>query len=103
MPTVQSAYASGSLDQVQRTVSTIRADVTWCQDQYAALRDWVPRENAYRAYQAAVILARQHKKSPPAVVVLNPGSQPPSPAAVCPASAAFGIPASALPAATGSS
>jgi serine/threonine-protein kinase len=99
--TVRTDYATGSLAQVQQTVSTIRADVTRCKDQYTALRDWVPRESAYRAYQAAVALARQHKTRPPAAVVPNPGPQPLAPAATCPASAAFGIPASALPAATG--
>ncbi len=99
-PTVQTAYASGGLAQVQRTVSTIRADVARCRDQYTALRDWVPRENAYKAYQAAVALAKRQRTKPPASVP-NPGPQPPAPAAACPASTAFHIPASALPAATG--
>ena len=50
--TVKTAYATGSLSQVEQTVGNIQAAVTQCQQQYTALRDWVSAENTYNALVA---------------------------------------------------
>ena len=56
----------------------------------------------YTPYQAEIAQAKRRKK--PATSIPKPGPQPPSAAATCPPSQAFGIPASALaPAAAGQS
>src|SRR6266568_3123612 len=92
--TVTTDYASGSLARVQSTVSTIRADVTQCKNQYTTLQNWV---TADKAYQAAVALARQkNKQKATNNIPGNPGPQPPKPAAACPLSTEFGIPSSAV-------
>ena len=98
--TVTTAYASGSLDQVQGSVSTIRADVTRCKDRYASMREWVPKAQAYRTYQTAyriyqAALARKQKNIKPPASVPNPGPQP-TRLTGCPASAEFGIASSDL-------
>jgi len=98
--TVTTAYASGSLDQVQGSVSTIRADVTRCKDRYTSMREWVPKAQAYRTYQTAyrtyqAALARKQKNIKPPSSVPDPGPQP-TRLAGCPASAEFGIASSDL-------
>ena len=96
---VKTAYATGSLSQVEQTVGNIRSAVTLCHQQYTALQNWVTAENTYNALVAT---ARQLKR--PTNVIPKPGPQPPGAAATCPSSQAFGIPASALvPAGTGHS
>jgi PPM family protein phosphatase len=91
--TVTTDYASGSLAQVQRTITTISADVTRCKNQYTTLQNWV---TADRVYLAALAQAEQkNKKKPTKNIPGNPGQQPPKPAA-CPSSAEFGIPPSAV-------
>jgi protein phosphatase len=106
--TVKTAYASGSLSQVQTVVGNVRAAVNQCRDQYTTLQRWVAADNTYSRYQAEVAQAR--KKKPPAGIVSlgppppNPGPQPPRAAATCPPPQEFGIPASALvPAGSGRS
>ena len=99
--TVKTAYASGSLTQVEQTVGNIRAAVTLCHQQYTALQDWVGAENRYSKYQLEVAQAR-HRRPPISIATLGPpppkpGPQPPAAGATCPPSEAFGIPASALP------
>jgi serine/threonine-protein kinase len=86
---VTTAYASGSLARVHESVSNIRADVAQCKDRYTSMQEWVPKANAYRAYQAAVAQASRQKKEPPASVA-NPGPQP-ARLTGCPDSTAFGI------------
>jgi PPM family protein phosphatase len=114
-PTVTTADSSGSRSQVTQTVTNIRTAVDACRSAYVAQQNWVTKDNAYTAYQAKVTAAK-HKHPTGGTAKLGPappspgprplaaGQQPPSPGGVCPASTAFGIPASALtPAAAGSS
>jgi PPM family protein phosphatase len=97
--TVKTAYATGSLSQVQQTVGNIRAAVTLCHQQYTTLQNWVNAENTYNALVAT---AKRLKRSTNGIP--KPGPQPPGAAATCPSSQAFGIPASALaPAGSGHS
>ena len=106
--TVKTAYASGSLAQVQKIVANVRNAVNACRDQYQTLQHWVTTDNAYTRYQAEVAQAKR-KKPPASVASLGPpspqpGPQPASAAATCPPSQEFGIAASTLaPAGPGSS
>jgi PPM family protein phosphatase len=96
--TVKSAYSTGSLTQVRGTVANISAAVDNCRNAYVALQNWATAKNKY---SAAVIQANHQHKSTKGIP--KPGAQPPGPGPMCPASQAFGIPASALtPTATGS-
>jgi len=97
--TVRTAYASGSLAQVQKTVGNIQAAVTQCRQQYAKLQAWVTQENMY---QRKVAQAKLQKK--PAKNLQNPGPAP-QVGDMCAPPAAFGIRADAVatPPATGSS
>jgi hypothetical protein len=112
---VTTADSSGSRSQVTQTVTNIRTAVDACRSAYVAQQNWVTKDNAYTAYQAKVTAAK-HKHPTGGTAKLGPappspgprplaaGQRPPSPGGVCPASTAFGIPASALtPAAAGSS
>jgi protein phosphatase len=98
--TVKTAYASGSLSEVERIVANVRNAVNACRDQYQALQSWVTADNAYNKYQAEVAQAK--RKRPPAGIASlgppppKPGLQPSGAAAMCPPSQEFGIPASAL-------
>jgi PPM family protein phosphatase len=98
--TVKTAYASGSLAEVQRIVANVRSAVNACRDQYQTLQAWVTADNAYTKYQAEAALAKR-KKPPTGIASLGPqppkpGPQPSGAAAMCPPSQEFGIPASAL-------
>ncbi|MBV9094636.1 MAG: serine/threonine-protein phosphatase [Streptosporangiaceae bacterium] len=96
--TVQTAYASGSLAQVQQIVGNVRAAVNQCRQQYASVRNWVTAENGYSAAVAQAQRQRTKVTSIP-----KPGQRP-SVDGMCPPSQAFGIPASSLvPAAAGQS
>ena len=90
--TVKTAYATGSLSQVEQTVGNIQAAVTLCQQQYTALSNWVSAENMYNALVATAKRLKRSTNSIPN----KPGPQPPGAAATCPPSQAFGIPSSAL-------
>ena len=94
--------AASSLSNAQAIVGNIRTQVTTCQQQYTALKNWVTSDNAYQAAVARAKLAKQAKKPQPKIPP-NPGPQPFKPGAMCPPSAAFGIAASALAPASGRS
>jgi serine/threonine protein phosphatase PrpC len=96
LQTVRTAYATGSLAEVQRTVSNVRSGVNQCKQAYTTLQDWVTRDNAY---QAAVTLARRQHK--PTKGIAKPGPQPPKAAAMCQPATAFGVAASTLVPAAG--
>jgi serine/threonine protein phosphatase PrpC len=87
--TVRTAYVSGSLAEVQKTVDTIRSAVNLCRQQYTALRTWAAAQDRYQAEVAQA--ARNHKTTK-----AKPPQRPPSPGATCAQSEAFGIPATAL-------
>src|SRR5271166_1280803 len=89
--TVKATDAASSLGNAQAIVANVRAAVSTCRQQYAALRDWVTKENAYQA--AVTLAARQHK---PTKGIPKPGPQPSKAEGMCPPSTAFGIAASAL-------
>jgi hypothetical protein len=89
--TVKTAYSTGSLTQVRSTVTNIRAAVEDCRNAYVALQNWA---TAVNNYNAAVALA--HKAKKPTNKIPKPPAQPTAAGAMCPSSAAFGIPASAL-------
>jgi PPM family protein phosphatase len=98
--TVKTAYASGSLGEVQRIVTNVRSAVNACRDQYQALQAWVTADNAYTKYLAEVAQAKR-KKPPAGIASLGPqppkpGPQPSGAATMCPSSQEFGIAASAL-------
>ena len=98
--TVKTAYASGSLAEVQRIVANVRSAVNACRGQYQTLQAWATADNAYTKYQAEAALAKR-KKPPTGIASLGPqppkpGPQPSGAAAMCPPSQEFGIPASAL-------
>jgi PPM family protein phosphatase len=98
--TVKTAYASGSLDEVQKVVANVRSAVNACRNQYQTLQAWVTADNTYTKYQAEAALAKR-KKPPTGIASLGPqppkpGPQPSGAAAMCPPSQEFGIPASAL-------
>jgi len=98
--TVTTAYASGSLSEVERIVANVRSAVNACRDQYQALQSWVTADNTYTKYQAEVTQAK-HKRPPTGIASLGPpppqpGPRPSGAAAMCPPSQEFGIPASAL-------
>ncbi|HTY08759.1 MAG TPA: hypothetical protein VMF29_06305, partial [Candidatus Edwardsbacteria bacterium] len=76
--------------------------VSTCKQAYQDRKAWVPREEAFRRYQAAVALASKQHKKPPAAVV-NPGSAPAPAAPNCQPPAMFGIAAADLVPATGAS
>ncbi|MGH3153331.1 MAG: PP2C family protein-serine/threonine phosphatase [Streptosporangiaceae bacterium] len=90
--TVKTAYATGSLTQVQRTVDNINSAVKLCQQQYAALAAWQVTDQEYLAKIAAA-----HKAKQKTTGITKPAPQPPPAGATCPPSGVFGIPASALP------
>ena len=97
--TVKATDAASSLGDAQAIVANVRTAVSACLQQYTALRDWVTKDNAY---QAAVTLVKQKKKSTNGIP--KPGPQPSKAEGMCPPSTAFGIAASALvPAPTGHS
>jgi hypothetical protein len=93
--TVTTAYATGSLAQVQKTVGNIRTAVAQCQQQYANLQTWVT--NA-RLYQQQVATAKLHKQ--PTNTIVKPGPKPAQPGGMCAPSKAFGIAAADLVAPT---
>ncbi len=98
--TLKATDAASSLHNAQAIVTNVRSAVSTCQQQYTALKNWVQLDNAY---QAALTQFNKNKK-PAKDKPKPPPARPAQPAQTCPASTAFGIPASALaPAAAGSS
>jgi serine/threonine protein kinase len=97
--TVKTAYSTGSLPQVRLTVENIRAAVDNCRNTYTALQNWATAVNRYNAE-----VTQAHKAKKPTNNIPKPPAQPADAGAMCPSSAAFGIPASALaPTPSGSS
>jgi len=97
--TVKTAYSTGSLTQVRSTVTNIRAAVEACRNAYAAMQNWATAVNTYNTE-----VAQAHKARKPINNIPKPPAQPAVAGAMCPSSAAFGIPAGALlPAGAGSS
>jgi PPM family protein phosphatase len=96
---VKTAYSTGSLTQVRSTVTNIRAAVEGCRNAYTALQTWA---TAVDKYNTAVTQAHNQRK--PTNKIPKPPVQPAGAGEMCPSSAAFGIPATALaPAGPGSS
>jgi len=99
--TVKATDAASSLHDAQAIVVNVRSAVTTCRQEYTALQDWVKQENAY---QDALAQFNKNKKAAAKDKPQPPPAQPPKAAPMCPASTAFGIPASDLvPASSGSS
>jgi protein phosphatase len=92
--TVKTNYSTGSLNQVRQTVTNIQNAVDTCRNAYAALATWQVAENKYNT---EVAQARKAKK--PITGIAKPAAQPAPAPALCPPSTAYGISASALPAA----
>jgi hypothetical protein len=92
--TVKTNYSTGSLNQVRQTVTNIQNAVDTCRSAYAALATWQVAENKYNT---EVAQARKAKK--PITGIAKPAAQPAPAPALCPPSTAYGISASALPAA----
>jgi serine/threonine protein phosphatase PrpC len=91
--TVRTAYASGSLTEVQKTVDTIRSAVNQCKQQYTRLRDWAA---AMGTYQAQLAQAKKNNNNKLPKNFPKPPPQPASAGATCASSQAFGIQAGAL-------
>jgi serine/threonine protein phosphatase PrpC len=89
--TVKTAYSTGSLTQVRSTVTNIRDAVDNCRNAYAALETWAAAVNRYN-----IAVAQAHKARQPTKNIPKPPAQPAGAGAMCPSSAAFGIPASDL-------
>jgi hypothetical protein len=98
--TVKATDTASNLHNAQAIVANVRSAVAACRQQYTALQDWVQQENAYGAALAQFIASHKPAEDKPKA----PPARPAQPAAMCPPSTAFGIPASALvPAPSGSS
>jgi hypothetical protein len=99
--TVKTAYSTGGLTQVRQVVANIRAAVQNCSSAYVALQNWANAQNKYNIEVAQAHKAKPASKPPK---LPKPPVQPAPAGAMCPSSAAFGIPASALaPTGSGSS
>jgi PPM family protein phosphatase len=91
-----------NLSSARGIVATVQSAVGTCRQAYLDRQAWVPKDQAFKAYQAAVALAAKQHKKPPAAVP-NPGAEPAPAAGTCPPSTAFGVPASDLVPAPGAS
>jgi protein phosphatase len=85
-----------SLNSARGIVATVQSAVTTCRQAYLARQAWVPKDQAFKAYQAAAALASKQHKKPPSPAVPNPAPAPAPAAASCQPSTAFGVPASDL-------
>jgi serine/threonine protein phosphatase PrpC len=98
--TLQQTISANSQGDAQQRIDRLQAEVDACRQKYQELAAWQSKYQAYQAYLTAKALAaRNHAKAP--AVVNSPGAmqiQMPGPDECAP-STAFGIPASALPAA----
>jgi hypothetical protein len=83
-------------------VANVRNAVSTCRQAYLDRQAWVTKDKAFKAYQAAVAMAKRQHQKPPAAVA-NPGPEPAQAGAMCPPSAAFGVAAADLAPATGAS
>ena len=69
---VKTAYATGSLAQVQRTVGNISTAVKLCQQQYAALAAWQTKDKAYLAKVAAAQRPSRRPRASPSPAPSRP-------------------------------
>jgi hypothetical protein len=100
--TLKATDAASSLSGARAIVANVQTAVSTCRQAYLDRQAWVAKENAYRAYLAAAVVAnKQHKKPPPAVA--NPGPQPPPAGSGCPPSTVFGVAAADLVPSAGAS
>jgi len=98
--TLQQTITASSVNDAQLRIDQLQGQVTQCQQTYQTLATWKIKNAAYQAYLTAKTQATAHHGKAPAVVA-NPGLMPTQlPGAdQCAPSTAFGILASALPAA----
>jgi PPM family protein phosphatase len=96
--TVKTAYATGSLAQVESVVGTVRSGVSQCRAAYQAMATWVSEDNAYGQE-----VARAQRERKPTKTIPKPPAQPPGAAATCAPPQVFGISPSALVPASGHS
>jgi protein phosphatase len=98
--TLQQTISTSSVSDAQQRIDQLQAEADQCQQTYQHLTTWQSENLAYENYLTAKAqAAKNHAKAP--AVVHNPGpmvAQLPD-ADQCAPSTAFGIPASALPAA----
>ena len=100
--TVKATDTASSLSSARAIVANVQNAVNACRQAYLNRKAWVPKDKAFKAYQAAVALASKQHKKPPAAVA-NPGLEPAPAGPMCPPSTAFGIAAADLVPATGAS
>jgi protein phosphatase len=93
--TVKATDAASNLSGARAIVANVQHAVNACKQAYLDRQAWVARENLFKAYKAAVVVASKQHKKPPAAVA-DPGAEPPLSGAMCPPSTAFGIAAADL-------
>jgi serine/threonine-protein kinase len=93
--TVKATDAAGNLSGARAIVANVQHAVNACKQAYLDRQAWVARENLFKAYRAAVVVASKQHKKPPAAVA-DPGAEPPLAGAMCPPSTVFGIAAADL-------
>jgi serine/threonine protein phosphatase PrpC len=98
--TLQQTISASGVNDAQQRVDQLQGEADQCQQTYQRLAAWQSQEIVYESYTAAKAQATKNKTKPPAVVK-SPGPMPTQlpDASQCAPSTAFGIPASALPAA----
>ena len=98
--TLQQTITASSVNDAQLRIDQLQGEASQCQTTYQTLATWKTKNTAYQAYLTAKTQATAHHAKAPAVVA-NPGPMPTQlPGAnQCAPSTAFGILASALPAA----
>lgn len=96
--TLEQRISSKNVTDAQQRIDQLVASANQCQQTYQQLATWQAKNRAYQSYLAAKAQAAVTKAKSPAAVA-NPGAMPAQlPNAVqCAPSAAFAIPASALP------
>jgi len=93
--TLKATDAASSLSGARAIVANVQNAVTACRQAYLDRQAWVARDRLYQAYRAAVVVAGQQHKKPPAAVA-SPGPQPPLAGSGCPPSTVFGVAAADL-------
>jgi PPM family protein phosphatase len=100
--TLKATDAASSLSGARAIVANVQTAVNTCKQAYLDRQAWVAKDNLFRAYRAAVVVANKQHKKPPAAVP-NPGPQPPPAGSGCPPSAVFGVAAADLVPSAGAS
>ncbi len=101
--TISDTISKGSVADAETLISQLQAGSEQCKSQWTALAAWQAQGVKYRAEQATAAHSKPRVKVKVKVPAsAAPGPMPPVPdAASCAQAAAFGIPASALPAQAG--